>query len=895
MDRLRWLLFRIDALFHRKRQEQDLAEELRFHLEEEAEEQMERGLPNEEARRAARRSLGSTALVQEEARNVWIWPRLEQVAKDVRFGWRQILKSKVVSGAAILSLALALGNCTAAFRLFDALFLRPLPVSHPEELYVVQRKSTGDSRKAGISESSSYPLFRLLQDATKGQAELFAISYINRTDLSYGSSDEMEKASRQMVSGAMFTSFGLRPALGRLLSEAEDRTPGGHPYAVISYDYWTRRFGQDPEVVGKTFRMGLDLYEIVGVVAKGFTGTEPGTMVDIFVPAMMNAGSIDNPYAWWFRAFVRIPKGVESTVIQDRMEGAFRSFQAEREKSLNGVPDSMRQRILNETLILEHAASGMSGMQRTYRVGLIALGVLVALVLLIACANVANLMAARASARARELALRVSIGAGRWRLVQLVAIECAWLAAIAAGLGTAFAWWAAPFVVSRINPPENPAQLDLSTDWRVAAFTLALAFLVTLLFGLSPAIRASAVKPASALKGGEDPHSRRRLMQTLIAVQVAFCLVVLFVSGLFVATYQRLAQQPVGFVADKVLVVDLVSAQPQPPSAWEEVSNGLRSLPGIESVAASNWALLSNQGWNNYTYLHNTDKNEKVLCDFLGVTPGWLETMKIPLIAGRDLLPNETQGQAAVVNQSFVDALFAGENPVGKTFIGSAGDKPVRIVGVAGNARYWDMRTAMGPAAYLPFFSTNDAGKTEKRGNGTLLIRTMTTDPTEVAGLIRSQVKATRSAFWVSNIRTQQEMVEMHTVRERLIAILALFFSFVALALAAIGLFGVLDYSVLQRRREIGIRMALGSPVRKVVRQVVGESMAMVLVGAVAGVGLGMASERFLESLLYEVKTSEALMVLLPAAILLSAAVLASIPPVLRAVRLDPVRTLRAE
>jgi hypothetical protein len=291
----------------------------------------------------------------------------------------------------------------------------------------------------------------------------------------------------------------------------------------------------------------------------------------------------------------------------------------------------------------------------------------VALVLLIACANVANLMTAQAAARSREMALRVSIGAGRWRLVQLVLVESAWGAFLAATIGALFAWWSAPVVVGMINPPDNPARLVLPADLRVLGFGVALTLIVTLLFGLAPALRASAVKPASALKGGEDPHSRRRLMHALIAAQVSFCFLVLFVAGLFVTTFDRLSNQPTGFSTDRLLVLDTVARNPQPPVFWDQVADHLRDVPGVDATALSGWALMTGTMSNNNISINGAPPTD-VLAFFLAVSPGWLETMKIPLVDGRDFRASDAAPGVAIVNETFAKQYFNGENPLGKSF-----------------------------------------------------------------------------------------------------------------------------------------------------------------------------------------------------------------------------------
>ena len=330
-------------------------------------------------------------------------------------------------------------------------------------------------------------------------------------------------------------------------------------------------------MIGRTFRLGNGLYQIVGVAGGAFTGTEPGTVIDIFMPAMMHWG-IAHPNWSVFRTFVHLPAGHSRRNRCATVCGATPPERFNEDKA--------------RVLLMEPAAAGVSGLQRDYRRSLLALGVLVGLVLLIACANVANLMTAQAAARAREMALRVSIGAGRWRLVQLVLVESAMLAFFAAAIGALFAWWSAPFVVGRINPPDNPARLSLPADWRVLGFGLALTLGVTFLFGLAPALRASAVQPVSALKGGEDPHSRRRLMHALIAVQAAFCFLVLFVAGLFVATFDRLSNQPTGFSAERLLTLDTATRRNEPAALWDQVAEHLRAVPGVEAVALADWPLL---------------------------------------------------------------------------------------------------------------------------------------------------------------------------------------------------------------------------------------------------------------------------------------------------------------
>jgi predicted permease len=879
---------RIANVFRGDRLSRKIDEELQSHLEE----AIEQGRDPDDARRA----FGPTLRLREESRDIRLIAWLDSLRADASFGWRQLRKRKVTSAAAMLSLALAIGACTSTFRLVDALFLRPLPVSAPERLYALFRQGISPGGTFYTSDSYEHPLFRRMRAAVKDHADLIAVSYTARTDLTYGSDEETEKGYVQYVSGGMFRAFGLRPSFGRLLGKGDDLIPRAHPYAVLSYDYWNRRFGRDAKVVGRTFRMGDDVYQIVGVGPRRFTGTEPGTMTDIFVPNMMNPGVLHPDWSW-LQIFVKLKPGVPPERVREKLAAVFQVVQEETAKGFFGMPKQRVRDFLNTKLLLEPAGAGLSGMQGDYRTALLALAVLVALVLLIACANVANLMAAQAAARAREMALRIAIGAGRRRVVQLVLVESAWLAFLAAVIGGFFAWWSAPVIVSMINPRDNPARLYLPADWRVLGFGFVLTVSVMLLFGLAPALSASGVRPVSTLKGGENPRARRRMMYSLIAAQTAFCFLVLFVAGLFVATFQRLSNQPIGFSAQRLLTLDTVARPAQLPVYWEQAAERLRATPGVEAVAMAGWPLLSGNGMSGYISINGAAAGAN-LAYFLGVSPGWIETMKIPLIDGRDFRPSDTSPGLAIVNTAFAREYFNGENPIGKSFEKTAPEgRLVRfeIVGMTADSRYRNMREPITPTAYIRFNSTDAHGELMAISEGTFIVRTASSNPLALALILRREIPGTRTAFHISNIRTQAEIDQAQTVREQLLARLALFFGAVALLLAGIGLYGVLDYSVLQRRREIAIRIALGAQVGRSARGVTAGAFSMVFAGALAGVALGFASVRFIQTLLYEVKPNNPRMLAIPALTILTAALLAALPPVIRAVRIDPATTLRAE
>ena len=877
---------RIANLFRKSALRREIDEELAAHIEE----AIGQGRDPAEAQRA----LGPALQLREESLDVRLLPWLDSLRADAVFGWRQLLKREATSAAAVLSLALAIGACTSAFRLIDALLLRPLPVAHPEQLYDVGRRGISPEGKAASIDEWAYPLFRQMRAAAKSDAELIAIGHTEPTDLTFVSDQEMERAYVQNVSGWMFGSFGLRPELGRLFTESDDLHPGAHPYAVLSHDYWSRRFGGDPKAVGRTFHMGGFVYQIIGVVEPPFTGTETGTFTDIFVPSMMNPW-VTRDDATVTRAIARLKPGAAIGPLRDKLQAVALAFEMERAKSFKGFSQQRLANFLNQTLYLESASAGASGMQHNLRLPLTALAVLVGLVLLIACANVANLLTAQAAARAREMALRVSIGAGRLRLVQLVLVESAMLAILAAAAGAVFAWWSAPFVVARINPPDNPARLALPTDWRVLAFALALTIAVTFLFGLAPALRAAAVNPTSTLKGGTDPRWRGRLMHGLIAAQVAFCFLVLFGAGLFGATFNKLVNQPTGFSTERLLILDTVAAHPVLPALWDQVTEHLRTFPGVETAALADWALLSGNSRNNFISIDGAPSTE-TLGYFRYISPGWLDAMRIPLAAGRDFRAADTSPGAAIVNQGFADAFFNCADPVGRFFQRGTGTGTMRyqIVGLVRDIRYRSPREPILPVAFVPMHAVDSTGAPRPVSEGTFVVRTSSPNPLALAAILRREIPRTRPEIRVSNTRTQAAINLSHTVRERLLAVLALFFAGVALLLAAVGLYGVLDYGVVQRRREIGIRIAIGAQATDVARRVTLDVFPVVLGGACAGVAMGLAFTRFVESLLYQVRGGP-LMLAMPASILLAAALLASVPAIVRAVRIDPSAILRSE
>lgn len=879
---------RVRNVFRNEHLNRELDEEMEAHIAE----AVERGRDVAEARRV----FGSAMRHREESRDFRVLGWLDSLLVDAVFAWRQLKKTRISSAAAILSLALAIGACTAAFRLIDAMLLRPLPVANPERLYVFGRLGVDPGGHLRVGDSCEYPLFRQMRAALKGKAELIAISGANPVDLTYRSEDEIEKAHLQYVSGWMFEDFGLKPALGRLLIEADDLEPGAHPYAVLSYDYWTNRFAQDAGVIGRTFRQGTDIYQIVGVAPKGFWGTAPGSATDIFVPVTMHGGV--NHADWsWFRAYVKLGDGVSPEAVRNALAAPMHAFDEERAKTFGATMPARRiQDYLNQKAVLEPAAGGVSWLQHETRDSLKALAFLVAFLLLIACVNVANLMTAQAAARAREMALRISIGAGRARLVQLVLVQSAWLALLASALGGLFAWWAAPFVMARINPPDDPVRLALPGDWRVVGFGVALTIGVIFLFGLLPALQASGTDPLRALKGGGNLGARWRLMHGLTAAQVAFCFLVVFAAGLFVATFEHLDNQDVGFSADRVLTLDVVAKDAQPAVKWQQLADQLQRVPGIESAALAGWPLLSGMGWNEFISFNGGPPSQDLVY-FLNVSPGWLDTMKIQRIDGRDLGRSDS-GTASVVTESFAKRYFEGQNPLGKWFAitkGNAERMRIQIAGVVRDVRYRNLREPVTPTVFVSFHAFDVRGPNTPQKQWTYFVRTSGPNVEAVGSLLRQEIAAAGAEYYVSSMRSQEEINAANTVHERLLATLAMFFAVVALLLAGVGLYGVLHYAVLQRRREIGIRIAVGAQAGKIARLVTAEVFWMIGIGAAAGLVLGLASAQLVKSLLFQVNATDWTMLAAPCAVMLTTAMAAATVPVLRAMRTSPAEMLRTD
>ena len=895
---------RIANVFRPSGVDRALDEEITFHIESRIADLVTGGMPREEAEAMARRQFGNRLRLREQSRDVKVLPWLDALVRDVRLGARMLRTHGLVTTAAVLSLSLALGACVAAFSLVDALILRPLPVRDPQHLIQL---SVPENPTAPDSDTFSDPLFLRLREAGRGRVDLFAISYPERPRVTFAEPGaERERVRLEFVSGDAFDRLGVVPAAGRMLTAPDDVRAGAHPVAVLSHTFWMQRFGGDPAIVGRWFTLhrrdesspigGLPNVplQIVGVAEPRFKGIEPGRPADVWLPwAMADPHAFGNPDHRSLRVFGRLRDGVTLQQGHAVLQAAFTTFRREyavRHMDPRQPPDRVA-RFIDTPLNARPSVTGPSRLRRQFERPLWILAGIAGLVLLIAGSNVANLLVARAAAREREMSLRLSLGAGRGRLIQQVLVESALLATAACAAGAVFASLIAPAVVGLLGSPEDPVSLPLLVDWRVVTFAGALTLAITAAFGLAPAVRASHVAPMTALKSaGGSTAARRGGVRLFVVLQVAFSLVVLFAGGLLVLSFARVTRVDPGFATSGVLLLSWEATGRVEPAQRRatllDVLERLREVPGVEAASAASGLL--GRGWRHNIRLPGTT-DQWVEAAMKPVTPGFFETMQIPLRAGRTFVRADLQGErptTIVVDEAFAARYFGTEPAVGRRLDGRFDDEGTmpEIVGVVANARY-DMRQPAAATIYFPM-PANEIG--------TLHVRTAA-DPAATAARLREEVRAATPLFRVTTVTSQNTAITRTLLRERLLALLSSFFAIVSVVLTAVGLYGVLTCAVVQRTREIGIRVALGARAFDAVRTVLRDATASTLIGTACGLAGGLYASRFLETLLFEVTPRDAWSIALPLGILLVAALIAAALPAWRAARVDPVVALRSE
>ena len=902
MSRLRRLIGGFNALFRSHRVEQELDEELRAYLEISVEEKMRAGMAREDAIRAAHVEIGGLEAVKDHTRDVGWETKLESVWRDMRYAARTLRKSPAFTTVAVLTLALGIGANTAIFSAINAIMLRQLPVERPQELI-----SLVSAYPNGVEPVFSYAAYRRIAADGAHLVDALAASTVRRDAITIDGSPE--PVDHKWVSGNYFTTLGVSAAVGRTLLASDDRLPPGEPVAVLNDAYWTRRFGRDPSVIGRRFRLKATTFTIVGVAPRPFFGDSPGETADLWMPLSAQPGTPS--WVWsghsttWLRILARRRPGI---TIEQARAGLEPVYGRIRDDIAAGTDSSeFRTSVLQSRLAVSEASGGSSRLRDNFSGPLLILMAIVGLVLVVACANVANLMLARAATRRRETAVCLAIGAGRLRLVRQGMAEALLLAAFG-GLGGLFlATWGSSVLESLVSGA-LPISLDVSPDTSVLAFAVVMSCATAVVFGLLPALRAARIDPLGALKAGGAPGrgtARIPLGRTLVVTQIVVSLVLVVAAGLFVRSLLKLKDIEPGFDPDRVLLFRMTPPVDEQPVSVETRRNLYRqllaraeSVPGVDGASASFSGVFARETWGNVITVEGFVPRAGVTPRTFAnsITPRYLDVMRIAVLRGRGLTDgdHETAPKVAIVNETFARQFFGEADPLGKR-VGLCSSDPcgspprgmMEIVGVTEDAKYVDLREERRPMLYVPFTQF-------EQNLGEVQVRTAE-GPAAVAATIYRELAAVDSRLPIVAMMEARDRLDASIVAERLIAKLSATFGLLALALAGVGLYGLIAYVTTQRTGEIGIRMALGADRGDVRRLVLRDTLTLVLAGVLIGIPAALAGARLLASQLYEVGPNDPLAVSVGLVTLLGAAVLAGYLPARRAARVDPVVALRAE
>jgi putative ABC transport system permease protein len=894
--------------FHRNRWDDERARELEAYLAIESDENIARGMSPDEARLAAQRKLGNRTLVREEIYQMNTIALVESAWRDLKHGARLLRLNPGFAIVAILSLALGVGANTAVFQLLDAVRLRTLPVKDPHQLVDVRIADTSTGRTGsfmGRRPMMTNPLWEQIRDHQQAFSGMFAWgnSAFNLT-----TGGEARYAQGLWVSGDFFNTLGVPPLVGRTFTPDDDRRGCAAPPVVISYGFWQREYGGSPSAIGRSVLLDGHAYDIVGVTPASFFGVEVGRSFDVAVPLCAEALSrgarsgLDKPDVWFLSVFGRL-KG-DWTV--EKATGHLASLSGPMFKTTlperYGADDA--KSYVNFKLGAFQAGNGVSSLRRNYESPLWLLLATTGLVLLIACANLANLMLARATAREREVAVRLAIGASRGRIVRQMLAESLLLAAIGAACGGVLARWLSRFLVAFLTTDNNRIFVALSFDWRIFGFATALAAITCLLFGLLPAIRATRTAPGVAMKSGSrgstDTRERFGMRRALVVAQVALSLVLVVGALLFVRSLRNLMTLDAGFAQDGIVIASLDLrrtgiASEQVPSTFEDITAHLAALPGVQAVAQAFIVPVSGSGWNNNIVVDG--KKQKEHPNFNSVSADYFKTMGTPVLLGRsfdDRRDTAASQKVVIVNEAFVKKFFPNGKPIGQGFQieePPGAPRPLyEIVGVVKDTKYTDLREPFGPIGY---FHASQGDPKDYSPFLQVVLRSnapLTTITSEVTAAV-TQVNPSI----VLQFDTMRNQVTESLLRERLMATLSGFFGVLAALIATIGLYGVMSYMVARRRNEIGIRMALGADRRDVVRMVMREAGVLLGAGVLVGLVAAVAAARTATTLLFGLQPGDPTTLLMAAAGLGLVAMLASYVPALRASRLEPTEALREE
>jgi predicted permease len=821
----------------------------------------------------------------------------DALLNDLRYALRALRSSPGFAAVAILSLALGIGANTAIFSLINSVMLKTLPVSHPEQLLQVTMAKNGGG-------TFTNPIWEQLRDRQDVFSGIFAYGG-GRFNLAAGG--EARYANSNYVSGRFFDTLGLHPVLGRTFSAADDKR-GCPGTAVLSYGFWQKEYGGRADAVGKSISLDNHPFEILGVIDAGFNGMEVGSATEVYVPVCTEkiingeTSMLDHRSAWWLRVIARPRPGISAAQALARLKtlapGVFEATLPADWKA------DYQQEYRKRTFETLPAASGLSGLRRQYSDALLVLMAITGVVLLIACANVANLLLARGAARQREIAIRMALGSGRGRLIRQLLTESLVLSLTGALLGVLFAQWGARLLVGFLSAGPDSVFLDLTLDGRVLGFTAGAAILTALLFGLAPAWKGTRVDPQTAMKAnarGVIEGSRFGLGKALVVLQVALSLLLVVGAGLMLTTFFRLERVDAGFDREHILLtsVDLRNGHYPPErraEVYRDMLEHLRALPGVRAVGKCDFSPINGTFWNEDLEFegYRSKGQEDTVVYFNEVSEGYLETLGIGLLAGRDFNSHDTpeSPKVAIINETAAQRYFAGRSPIGGRYRAEEGNKMsdwVEIVGVMKDAKYGELREKTLPTAFVP--ASQNA---KPRESAVFDVRVASGNPTAAISAVKDAIAQVNRDVSLQ-FNTLATQVDASLARERLLATLSGFFGALALLLAMIGLYGVMSYNVARRRNEIGIRMALGAEQSRVLRMVLREVAVLIGLGVVIGLGAAVGVTRFVDSFLYGVKANDPWTLCGAAGILALVAALAGFVPARWASKLDPMTALRDE
>jgi predicted permease len=893
----------MNFFFWRRKRDSELEEELSSHIRMAERDRIERGVSPERAQSETRRQFGNVGLVRDTTRDMWGWARFERLAQDVRYAIRIARKTPVITAAALLSLALGIGANTAIFSLTNAVMLRMLPVQRPQELEqfgMLSHSSDGEPNPIFTN-----PIWEQVRDHQDVFSGVFAWGELP-LDLSQGGESHLARGI--YASGAYFSTLGVRPAAGRLLSNDDDvrGCPGA---AVLAYNFWQQQYGGDPSAVGKTISLDRRSFEIIGVSAAGFTGADVGYAYDVALPICSEAildvthPMLDMRSAWWIRVMGRRKAGLTPEQVDARLQVLSPAI-FDAVVPQNWKPE-MQANFRSRKLSAAPSGTGVSSLRRRYETPLQMLLVVSGLVLLIACANIASLMLARASARRKEISVRLAVGASRTRIVRQLLTECILLSLCGALLGLLFARWGDRLLVRFISTTNREVFLNLTPDLRVLAFTAGVAILTGMLFGVLPAFRSTNISLASAMKGNqaEDSESRVRFRpgRWIVGAQIALSLVLLVGAGLFLRTFTNLMSQDIGFDSDNVLLahVNLSSEKLSPESqtmTYNQILDRILAIPGVISASRSVIAPISGIMWNDNIFVDSptAPKGDDALAYFNFITPEYLPTLRTPLLKGRNFDSHDVNGspRVVIVNETLARQFFPQGNALGNYF--KTEDQPnkmsppIQIVGIMKDAKYSSLREPVPATAFFPITQiTDQAPFSVFEIRSTVPQSSLIPEVKQAFAAVNGSVPIVFQAFGAQ--------ISESLSQERLLATLAGFFGALGLLLAMVGLYGVTAYLVSRRQKEIGIRMALGAERGSILLLVLRDVAIVLAAGLPVGIVIAVATSKFVQKMLFGLAPRDFSTLAGAAAILAIVALVAGYFPARRAARLDPMGVLREE